>query len=176
MGPGNTEQVALDFEWCMKEALLEAEKSKDPITKVGTVIVKNGVIMARGHNHMSVECFDNDNHWNDKFMKQMFVVHSETDALWNGIRSGHGEHYRDSTLFVTLSPCNDCAKQISQSGIKRVVYLAFRDKEKYNYAAKMMNKAGIEVLDYTPKADQALLLYKQKYDYNYVAVDEMCSQ
>lgn len=156
----------LDFENYMKEAMLEASKSKDPRTKVGTVIVKDDMIIARGHNHMSVKFFDNDEYWNDQAKKQMYVIHSETDALWNGISSDQNENYSESTLFVTLAPCNDCAKQILKSGIKRVVYLAFRDKKKYHCAAQMMREGGIVLVDYTPKNDQELLFYKKQDAYN----------
>ena len=77
-----------------------------------------------------------------------FVVHAELNAILNSPRSVKG-----CTLYVSLFPCNECAKAIIQSGIKKVVYESDKyDGTEGNIASKkMLNEAGVELqqLPYT---------------------------
>ena len=84
--------------------------------------------------------------------KYAFVVHAELNAILNSPRS-----VKDCTVYVSLFPCNECAKAIIQSGIKKIVY----ESDKYdgtdgNTASKMMLKqAGVELvqLDHSVRID-----------------------
>jgi dCMP deaminase len=99
--------------------------------KVGAVIVKDGNIIAFGYNGTPAgmpNCCERDG------VTRPDVIHAEMNAILKAAKSGHSVN--DGTLYLTLSPCTECAKLILQSGIKRVVYL-----EQYR------NTAGINFLD-----------------------------
>ncbi len=72
--------------------------------------------------------------------KYPYVVHAEPNAILNSTAS-----LKDSTLFVTLFPCNECAKLIIQSGIKHVVYGSdkYHDQDSYLASRRMFDAAGI---------------------------------
>lgn len=85
--------------------------------KVGAVIVKDGNIIAFGYNGTPAgmdNCCERDN------VTKPEVIHAEMNAILKAARSGYSVD--GSTLYLTLSPCTECAKLILQSGIKRVVY------------------------------------------------------
>lgn len=109
--------------------------------KVGCLIVNTGgQIVSQGYNG-TPSGFDNSCEEND--MTKPEVLHAESNAIskcakWGGSTDG-------ATLYVTLSPCFECAKLIIQSGIKRVVY-----KEEYRDLSgiALLTKANIEVTKY----------------------------
>ena len=128
-------------------AILSAQRSKDNNTQVGACIVNSeNKIVAVGYNGMPIGCDDDTMPWEREGeyldTKYPFVCHAELNAILNRNEAS----LRGCTLYVTLFPCNECAKAIIQSGIKKVVYL----NDKYSnsdstIAAKMMfNKCGIE--------------------------------
>ena len=107
--------------------------------RVGAIIVKDNIIIADGFNGTPTG-FDNccedekgDTHW--------YVLHAEANAILKLSRSNNsGEN---STLYITLSPCKDCAKLILQAGIKRVVYMkGYKDCTGIDF----LEKSGIEVV------------------------------
>ena len=81
--------------------------------------------------------------------KYMYVCHSELNAILNAGKDLHG-----STMYVTLFPCNECAKAIIQSGIKRIVYLddKYRDANNNVAARHMFKITGVETKKYEPSA------------------------
>jgi tRNA(adenine34) deaminase len=93
----------------MKEALKEASKAKliDEVP-VGCVIVKDGKIIARGHNLRET--------------KNSALAHAEIIAINKANKKLGAWRLQDATLYVTLEPCPMCAGAILQSRIKRVVY------------------------------------------------------
>ena len=134
-------------EYFMGVALLSAKRSKDPNTKVGACIVNEEKrIVGIGYNGFPYGCDDNVFPWaNDKHLDQLdtkypYVVHAEPNAILNSTTKLNG-----TTLYVTLFPCNECAKLIIQSGIRRVVYM----EDKYNgtptdiASKKMLDAAGV---------------------------------
>ena len=135
-------------EYFMGIALLSAKRSKDPNTQVGACIVNDkNRIMSVGYNGFPQGCDDDLFPWaRDGGVldtKYAFVCHAELNAILNYRGSG-----LDGTkLYVSLFPCNECAKAIIQSGIKEVVYLS----DKYNGTAtdtaskKMLNAAGVKL-------------------------------
>ncbi|MFA6627704.1 MAG: dCMP deaminase family protein [Bacilli bacterium] len=111
----------------MGVALMSAMRSKDPNTQVGACIVNEKMhIIGIGYNGFPVGCDDEDFPWdnNGQFLesKYPYVVHAEPNAILNASQS-----LDNATMYVTLFPCNECAKLIIQSGIKEIVYLS----EKY---------------------------------------------
>ncbi|MBO7698974.1 MAG: dCMP deaminase family protein, partial [Erysipelotrichaceae bacterium] len=140
-------------EYFMGLSHLSALRSKDPNTQVGACIVdQENKVVSIGYNGMPRGCSDQEFPWerDGGFLdtKYAFVVHAELNAILNSIRS-----VKDCTIYVSLFPCNECAKAIIQSGIKKVVY----ESDKYdgidsNIASKkMLKEAGVELqqLPYT---------------------------
>ncbi len=110
-------------EYFMSIALLSAQRSKDPNTQVGACIVNDeNKIVSVGYNGMPTGCGDDEMPWEREgsylSTKYPFVCHAELNAILNSNTDLHG-----CTLYVTLFPCNECAKAIIQSGIRRVIYL-----------------------------------------------------
>ena len=113
-------------DYFMSVAFLSAQRSKDPNKQVGAVIVgPDRVIMGVGYNGFPRGCSDSDLPWakkstngNPMETKYAYVCHAEMNAIMNkNSQSLHG-----ATLYVTMYPCNECAKLIIQSGIREVVY------------------------------------------------------
>lgn len=109
-------------EYFMGVALLASKRSKDPNTQVGACIVdKNNVILSTGYNGFPYGCSDDEFPWDrdGDDTKYKYVVHAELNAILNS----RGKSLTGAKLYVDLFPCNECAKEIIQSGIKEVYYL-----------------------------------------------------
>ncbi|MCH1941016.1 deoxycytidylate deaminase [Holdemania massiliensis] len=135
-------------EYFMGLAHLSAMRSKDPSTQVGAVIVDaEHKVVGIGYNGLPIGCSDDEFPWDREGgmleTKYAFVVHAELNAILNSTRDLHG-----CTLYVSLFPCNECAKAIIQSGIRRIVY----EDDKYATAdnviasKRMLNAAGVELV------------------------------
>lgn len=116
-------------EYFMAIAMLSSMRSKDPNTQVGACIVdKNNRILSIGYNGTPNGYDDNNFPWdregNPLDTKYLYVVHAERNAILN--YRGSRKDLEGAKLYVDLFPCNECAKEIIQSGIKEIVYL--RDK------------------------------------------------
>lgn len=138
-------------EYFMGVAMLSGHRSKDPNSQVGCCIVSaDNKILSMGYNGMPRGCSDDEFPWSREGdpldTKYVYVVHSELNAILN-YRGGNLE---GSKLYVSLFPCNECAKAIIQSGIKEVIY----DSDKYGKtdavrASKMMfDRAGVHYRQY----------------------------
>ena len=106
-------------------------------TKVGAILVKDNTIIADGYNGtpqgFENECEDEQN------TTKWYVLHAEANAILKVARSTQSSE--DSTLYVTLSPCKECAKLIAQAGIKRVLYISeYRDTT----GTEFLKKTGID--------------------------------
>ncbi len=117
-----TDYIGWD-EYFMGVAHLSAMRSKDDSSQVGACIVnQKNRIVGIGYNGFPIGCSDDDLPWekSDDFLssKYAYVVHAEPNAILNSSVDLEG-----SRIYVTLYPCNECAKLIIQSGIKEVVYL-----------------------------------------------------
>lgn len=126
-----------------------ARLSKDPSTKVACAILGPGMeIRATGWNGFPRGVFDTEARLNDRPTKYKFVVHAEANAIANAARSGVA--IEGCALLVTaLHPCNDCAKLLIQSGIRRVYAPLPADDERwadsFEVAATMFTEAGVVV-------------------------------
>lgn len=139
-------------EYFMGIAALAAKRSKDPSTQVGACIVsKDNVIISTGYNGMPKGCSDDEFPWDreGEETKYPFVVHSELNAILNAC----GRDVRGSRIYVTLFPCNECAKSIIQSGISEVFYLSDKYKDTMgNIASKrMLDAAGVKYTKLVPE-------------------------
>jgi dCMP deaminase len=148
-------------EYFMGIALLSAKRSKDPSTQVGACIVDDDhKVVSIGYNGMPRHIDDSKLSW-DKGdgldSKYLYVCHAEFNAILN---TRNGSALNGCTLYVTLFPCNECAKAIVQVGIKKVVYLS----DKYsgsieNLASKrILSLAGVEVERYDGRYEEVELI------------------
>lgn len=118
-----------------------AEWSKDPNTKVGAVIVDDKKrVVSIGYNGFPRGVHDDDSRYQNREIKHLFVAHAERNAIDNAPHSVEG-----CTMYVPLLPCNECAKSIIQSGIKKVVtYKPTReDRFNWNITRIMFSEAGV---------------------------------
>ena len=124
----------------MDVAITISKYSKCKRKQVGCIIVKNESIIAIGYNG-TPSGFDNCCEENDVTKK--IVLHAESNAISKCSKSTISS--QGATMYLTLSPCFDCAKLIIQSGIKRVVY-----KETYREtdALDLLQKANIILTQY----------------------------
>ena len=93
--------------------------SKDPGTRVGSVLVQDRRIIATGYNGFPQGISDNLERYSNRDTKLAFTVHAEVNAILNAAKSG--AETRLSTLYVTFPPCVRCATSIIQAGITRLV-------------------------------------------------------
>ncbi|AAT69506.1 deoxycytidylate deaminase [Alphaproteobacteria phage PhiJL001] len=117
-------------------------KSKDPSTKVGAVVVsEDNRVVGMGYNGFPVGVEDSRERLEDRPTKYMYVVHAEPNAILTA-----GLQAKGGTLYCTLFPCNECAKLIIQSGIRRVVSWA-SDNQRWDEAHQvsriMFDEAGV---------------------------------
>ncbi len=106
--------------------------------KVGALLVKDRMIISDGYNG-TPSGFENICE-DENGVTKPYVLHAEANAITKVAKSGNSSE--GATLFVTASPCMECAKLIIQSGIKRVVY---RDAYRLQDGVELLRRAGIEV-------------------------------
>ena len=137
----------------MRMAFTIAERSKDPSTQAGAVVVnEENVVVGMGYNGWPRGIDSNDLPWDREGdfedTKYAYVCHAEENAIYNANNITKG-----CKIYCTLFPCNECAKTIIQNGIKEVIY----DNNKYGdtsaakSAQKMFKLAGIKLRQYSCK-------------------------
>lgn len=133
----NKKQFLLDQRY-LRMAGIWAQNSYCKRRQVGALIVKDKMIISDGYNGTPAGfeniCEDENN------VTKPYVLHAEANAITKVAKSGNSSD--GATLYVTSSPCMECAKLIIQAGIRRVVYC-----ENYHNAegVKLLERAGIEV-------------------------------
>ncbi len=140
-------------EYFMGIAKLSALRSKDPNTQVGACIVsEDNKILSMGYNGMPIGCDDDEFPWNrdseDPYdNKYYYSTHSELNAILN-YRGGSLE---GAKIYVTLFPCNECAKAIIQCGIKKVIFddNKYEDTSSVKASKRMFEASGVEVVQYS---------------------------
>lgn len=141
-------------EYFMGVAMLAAQRSKDPSTQVGACIVSaDNKILSMGYNGLPIGCSDDEFPWEKtdttpEHNKYLYSTHSELNAILN-YRGGSLE---GTTLYVTLFPCNECAKACIQAGIKKIIYACdkYADTDGVIASKRMLDAAGVEYIAYEP--------------------------
>ena len=151
-------------EYFMGIALLSAQRSKDPSTQVGACIVdKDKKIVGTGYNGSPRGIEDKDFPWSRKgdFMntKYAYVCHAELNAILNSTK----ESLKGCTMYVGLFPCNECAKAIIQSGIKKIVYISdkYSNVPAFMAARRLFEMAGIEMVKLDTEVDAIKLNFER---------------
>jgi dCMP deaminase family protein len=130
-------QDLLDYRY-LRMARIWAENSYCQRRQVGALVVKNQMIISDGYNG-TPSGFENICE-DEAGVTKPYVLHAEANAITKLARSGNNSE--DSTLYVTASPCIECAKLIIQAGIRRVVY---GEKYRLTDGIDLLKRAGIEV-------------------------------
>ena len=132
-----TKKAALDRRYA-RMALIWAENSYCERRKVGALVVKDNMIISDGYNGTPTGfeniCEDENN------TSKPYVLHAEANAITKLARSSNSSE--GATLYVTASPCIECAKLIIQSGIKRVIYT---EQYRLTDGVDLLKRAGIDV-------------------------------
>ena len=136
-------------EYFMAVAKLSAMRSKDPHTQVGACIVSNdNRILSIGYNGAPNGFNDEKFPWgregNPLETKYLYVVHAERNAILN--YRGSRKNLENSKIYVDLFPCNECAKEIIQAGIKEVVYLSdkYADTDETIASKKLLDSCNVK--------------------------------
>lgn len=131
-------QLKLDGRY-LRMARIWAENSYCQRRKVGALVVKNKMIISDGYNGtpsgFENVCEDENN------LTKPYVLHAEANAITKLARSSNNSD--GATLYVTASPCIECAKLIIQAGIRRVVY---GESYRLDDGIRLLQRAGIEVI------------------------------
>ncbi|KAL2482538.1 Cytidine/deoxycytidylate deaminase family protein [Forsythia ovata] len=148
-------------DYFMAIAFLSAERSKDPNRQVGACLVsQKGIILGIGYNGFPRGCSDDKLPWSKKSKngdpletKYPYVCHAEVNAILNtNHASAAGQR-----LYVTMFPCNECAKIIIQSGVSEVIYYVEKrlDNVETAYVAshKLLSMAGVKETSTTDGSD-----------------------
>ncbi|MBQ3323767.1 MAG: dCMP deaminase family protein [Muribaculaceae bacterium] len=129
-------QEILDSRY-LRMAQIWAENSYCKRRQVGAIIVKDKMIISDGYNGTPVGfenvCEDENDH------TKPYVLHAEANAITKVAQSNNSSN--NATLYVTSSPCIECAKLIIQAGIKRVV---FGEIYRLTDGIDLLKRAGIE--------------------------------
>jgi dCMP deaminase len=133
-----SKQLLLDKRY-LRMARIWAENSYCRRRQVGALIVRGGAIISDGYNGTPSGfeniCEDEENR------TKPYVLHAEANAITKVAKSNNSS--LGATLYVTASPCIECAKLIIQAGIKRVVY---SEDYRSTDGVELLRKANIEVL------------------------------
>lgn len=141
-----------------------SKRSKDPSTQVGACIVnQQNIPIGIGYNGLPNGCSDDDFPWDREAEDELntkypYVVHAEQNAILNSSTSVRG-----CRIYVSLFPCNECAKLIVQSGIKEIIYLSdkYIDTMPNKAAKRILNSAGVEYRMIEKPKTKIKLLNKQ---------------
>jgi dCMP deaminase len=147
-------ESAISWDECfMRMAHLIAERSKDPSTQAGAVIVdQTNVVTGMGYNGFPRGIESDKFPWEREgsFLdtKYAYICHAEENAIYNSNKQVGG-----CKLYCTLFPCNECAKTIIQNGIKEVVFESDKYKEVDAFIAsrRLLEAAGITLRQYLSK-------------------------
>ena len=123
----------------LRMALIWAENSYCERRKVGALVVKNKMIISDGYNGtpsgFENVCEDENN------VTKPYVLHAEANAITKLARSNNSSE--GATMYITASPCIECAKLIIQAGVKRVVY---GENYRLRDGLDLLERAGIETV------------------------------
>ena len=140
-------QEKLDLRY-LRMARIWAENSYCQRRQVGALVVKNKMIISDGYNG-TPSGFENVCE-DEQGVTKSYVLHAEANAITKLARSNNNSD--GATIYITASPCIECAKLIIQAGIKRVVYA---EKYRLDDGIRLLERANIEVIYLNPEEHEA---------------------
>lgn len=146
----------------LQTALLQAQMSKDPSTRVGAVIVgPDKEIRSTGYNGFPRGILDSEERLNNRELKNLLMVHAETNAILSAARVGIP--VKDCTLYLCAqntetgeiwggAPCIRCTVEVINAGLKRIITYPFKNvpsrwKENIEFSQKILREADIEYIE-----------------------------
>ena len=134
----------------MRIAHVIADRSKDPSTQAGAVIVnKDNIVLGLGYNGfprgISNDKFTWEREGEFTKTKYAYVCHAEENAVYNSNKDTAG-----GKIYCTLFPCNECSKTIIQNGIKEVIYETdkYHNEDIWKVSRKLLDAAGVKYRQY----------------------------
>lgn len=143
MGYYEQKQTQLDCRY-IRMARIWAENSYCVRRQVGAIIVRDGMIISDGYN--GTPCGFENICEDESGKTKPYVLHAEANAITKVAKSNNSSD--GATLYVTASPCIECAKLIIQAGIRRVVYC---DTYHTLDGVELLRRAGIETVQVEPE-------------------------
>ena len=140
-------QEKLDLRY-LRMARIWAENSYCQRRQVGALVVKDKMIISDGYNG-TPSGFENVCE-DEQGVTKPYVLHAEANAITKLARSNNNSD--GATIYITASPCIECAKLIIQAGIKRVVYA---EKYRLDDGIRLLERANIEVIYLNPEEHEA---------------------
>lgn len=142
---------AISWDECfMRIARTIADRSKDPSTQAGAVIVnQDNVVLGIGYNGLPRGLKNEEFPWDREGdfldVKYTYVCHAEENAIFNS-----NSATKDSKIYCTLFPCNECTKSIIQNGIKEVIFESdkYHNESVWVASRKMLDSAGVKYRQY----------------------------
>ena len=151
----------------MRHQYLASEKSKDPSTKIGAVLVREDNIISIGYNGFPRGIDDTKDRLENREEKYFYVVHAEANAILNAARNGIATC--DSILYTSGMPCNECAKAIIQAGVRKVCIHAQypslshgKWSKSVSKAKEMFREANISLYEYDKQLNIECLINGEK--------------
>lgn len=106
----------------MQHAQTASQKSKDPSTQCGAVVVgTDNVILSTGFNGPPKEMMDDEIPWESRPEKYAYIMHAEENALWFAVGGWGFDRVKGSSVYCTHAPCSDCTLRLIRCGVKEVV-------------------------------------------------------
>lgn len=143
-------------EYFIRKAELTAQKSKDPSTKTGVIIVGHDrVELTNGFNGFPRKVNDDHSRYIDRETKYKFIAHAETNAIYNAAR--YGISIKDADMYTSFGvrTCQECAKGIIQAGIARLIgrkligkFAGGRWDDTIQIGIQMLKEAGVILLEW----------------------------
>jgi len=143
---------AISWDECfMRMARVISDRSKDPSTQAGAVVVdENNVVVGVGYNGFPRGIKNDALPW-DKIgeldeTKYAYVCHAEENSIYNANNST-----KNCKIYCTLFPCNECAKTLIQNGIREVIYESdkYKDTPVVRASKKMFKLTGVKIRQFT---------------------------
>lgn len=136
----------------MNIACITSKESKDPSTQVGACITSSDDrVISTGYNHNPIEWNEDDFPWRNDISiigeentKYPYIIHAEVDAI---SKCSNKNEIKNGTIYITLFPCINCAKQIVLHKIKKVVYAEYRDTLEATCSKRLLEKCGVELIN-----------------------------
>lgn len=142
-------------EYFMALAMLVSMRSKDPSSKVGAVLIRDRRVIGTGYNGFPSGCDESRFGWSREITrdgwlntKYPYVIHAEANALLNTVGPARG-----CELYVTMFPCNECAKLLIQGGVTKITYLEYkyRGQDAFVAAERLFQVTGVEIRQLSPE-------------------------
>jgi len=146
--PTNQKQLKVDLRY-LEMARIWATNSYCKRRQVGALLVKDKMIISDGYNGtpsgFENNCEDENN------ITKPYVLHAEANAITKVAKSNNSSE--GSTLYITTSPCIECAKLIIQAGISRVV---FSEKYRITDGLDLLERANIELIHISERINESI--------------------